>query len=104
MLGIIKKLLGGGSTVDYKLLLSQGAVIVDVRTVGEFRGGHIKGAINIPLDEVKSRTAELKKKNKPVITCCRSGNRSGVAKSLLVSAGVECYNGGAWDTLNHKIV
>ena len=103
MLGIIKKLFGVGSNVDYKALLSQGAVIVDVRTAGEFRGGHIKGAINIPLDEVKSRTAELKKKNKPVITCCRSGNRSGVAKSLLVSAGVECYNGGAWDTLNHKI-
>ncbi|MFT3747433.1 MAG: rhodanese-like domain-containing protein [Agriterribacter sp.] len=102
MLGVIKKLFGGGSAVDYKALLSRGAVIVDVRTAAEFRSGHIKGAINIPLDEVKSRAAELKKKDKPVITCCRSGNRSGIAKSMLALAGVECYNGGAWQTLNYK--
>ena len=103
MLGIFKKLFGGGSTVDYKALLSLGALIVDVRTPGEFRNGHIKGAINIPLDEVKSRATALKKKNKPIITCCRSGNRSGMAKNILTSAGVECYNGGAWNMLNHKI-
>lgn len=104
MLGIIKKLFGARDSTDYKTLLSQGAVVVDVRSPGEFRSGHIKGAINIPLDEVKSRAVELKKKNKPVITCCRSGNRSGMAKSMLTSAGVECYNGGAWNVLNHKIV
>lgn len=104
MLAFIKKIFGNANTVDYKTLLSQGAVIVDVRTPGEFRSGHIKGAINIPLDEMKSKAAELKKKNKPVITCCRSGNRSGIAKNMLASAGVECYNGGAWNTLNNKIV
>lgn len=103
MLAFLKKLLGGGTPVDYKALLSQGAVIVDVRTAAEFKSGHINGAVNIPLDVIKSKAAELKKKNKPVITCCRSGSRSGMAKSMLSAAGVECYNGGAWNMLNTKI-
>ncbi|OQP59036.1 hypothetical protein A4R26_21855 [Niastella populi] len=46
---------------------------------------------------------DLKKKGKPIITCCRSGNRSGIAKGILSSAGIECYNGGAWNSLNNKI-
>jgi rhodanese-related sulfurtransferase len=74
-------------------------VIVDVRTPGEFNSGHGKGAINIPLDSISSRVAELKKMNKPVITCCRSGSRSGMAKRILSSAGIECYNGGPWSSL-----
>jgi rhodanese-related sulfurtransferase len=103
MFDFLKKLFGGGNGVDYKVLLSQGAVIVDVRTVAEFKGGHIKNAVNIPLDQLKSKVAELKKKGKPIITCCRSGNRSGMAKGILTSAGIECYNGGAWNSLNNKI-
>jgi rhodanese-related sulfurtransferase len=45
----------------------------------------------------------LKKKQKTVITCCRSGNRSGMAKSMLDAAGITCYNGGAWDSLQRKV-
>lgn len=103
MLGVLKKLFGAGNSVDYKVLLNQGATIIDVRTPGEFKTGHIKGAVNIPLDQVKSKVADLKKKGKPIITCCRSGNRSGIAKGILSSAGIECYNGGAWNSLNNKI-
>lgn len=103
MLGFIKKLFAGGSAVDYKQLLRDGAVIVDVRTPGEFKTGHIKGALNIPLDGIKSRIDELKRKNKTIITCCRSGNRSVMAKGILHSAGIDCYNGGAWNTLDQKI-
>lgn len=43
MLGFIKKLFTGGPAVDYKQLLEDGALIVDVRTPGEFKTGHIKG-------------------------------------------------------------
>ena len=103
MFGILKKLFGGGNSVDYKVLLSQGAVIVDVRTPGEFKSGHIKGAVNIPLDQVKNKVTDLKKKGKPIITCCRSGNRSGMAETIFSSAGIECYNGGAWNNLKNKI-
>lgn len=103
MFDFFKKLFRSSTSVDYKVLLSQGAVIVDVRTAAEFKSGHIKGAVNIPLDQVKSKVAELKKKGKPIITCCRSGNRSGIAKGILTAAGIECYNGGAWNSLNSKI-
>lgn len=105
MLNFLKKLFGTTTpAVDYKALLKSGAIIVDVRTPGEFKSGHIKNSINIPLDQIKKMLPELKKKQKPIITCCRSGNRSGMAKSILTSAGVECYNGGAWHNLNAKLV
>lgn len=102
MLSLLKKLFGG-SSVDFKQLVSEGAVIIDVRTPGEFKSGHIKGAINIPLDQIRNRIPELKKKNTKLITCCRSGSRSGMAKGILVSAGLDCVNGGPWDSLNRKI-
>lgn len=41
--------------------------------------------------------------SKPVITCCRSGNRSGMAQSVLTAAGIDCYNGGPWNVLESKI-
>ncbi len=88
---------------DYQTLIKQGAMIVDVRTPGEFQGGHIPGSVNIPLDEIRDTIADLKSKNKVIITCCRSGNRSGSATSILEAAGIESYNGGAWDSLKNKI-
>lgn len=103
MLNILKKLFDTGTPIDYKLLVAAGAIIVDVRTPGEYRGSHIQGSINIPLDQINTKIAELKKKNKPVITCCRSGNRSGMAMGVLKSAGIECYNGGSWNSLEKKI-
>ncbi len=98
----IKKWLSGGSGVDYKELLGKGAVIVDVRTKGEFASGHIKGSINIPLDQLSGRISSLPKK--PIITCCASGMRSASALSMLKSKGfAEVYNGGGWSALNRSI-
>src|SRR5215510_148950 len=79
--------------------LQAGAVIVDVRSKGEFNTGHIAGSKNIPLNEIKSKTEMIRKWNKPVVTVCQSGNRSGMAKSILTAAGLEVYNGGAWQNL-----
>lgn len=96
-------ILGFGPKVDFKKLLKQGAVIVDVRTKQEFNQGRIKKSINIPLDSIQN---ELKKinKNKPVITCCASGIRSWFAKNKLKANGfTEVYNGGGWMRLNTKI-
>ena len=102
-MGFFSNLFSSKPAVDYAELIKNGAIIVDVRTPGEFAQGHVKGAVNIPLEMIRSRAAELKQKNKPVITCCRSGARSGSAKSILADAGIECYNGGAWDSLQNHL-
>jgi len=104
MLGsLLKQLFGAKEKTDYKALLSSGAIIIDVRTPGEFKSGHIKGAINIPVDEIRSKANELKQKGKVVITCCRSGARSGMAAGILNKNGIEAYNGGPWNVLNQQI-
>jgi phage shock protein E len=94
MLGFIKKLFGQG--VDLIEKMSEGAIIVDVRSPGEYAGGHVKGSKNIPLDKISGKMETIKKWNKPVITCCASGMRSGSAASILKQNGVEAYNGWSW--------
>ena len=56
----------------------------------------MKGSVNVPLDQLKVVIENLKSKNKPIITCCASGGRSGVAKRMLKSSELEAYNGGSW--------
>lgn len=87
-----------GQKVDLDELIKKGAIIVDVRTPGEFKNGHVKGSINVPLDTL-SKSMNKIPKNKPVITCCASGNRSGMAKRILKSNGYDVYNGGGWSGL-----
>ena len=74
--------------------------IVDVRTPGEFMGGHVAGSINIPLHEIKERIDEIKALPQPIILCCASGNRSGQAAAFLLSQGIDCSNGGSWMEVN----
>jgi len=103
MFDTIKSIFGFGPKVDFKELLKNGAVIVDVRTVPEFKQGHIKKSINIPLDTIQNQLKKLNK-NKPIITCCASGVRSRVAKNNLKANGfTEVHNGGGWMSLNSKI-
>lgn len=92
-----------GPKVNFSELHKNGAIIIDVRSKGEFASGHIKGATNIPLDKIKSQIQAIKKKNKTVITCCASGMRSGSAKSILASHGIEVHNGGGWRSLQSKL-
>lgn len=75
------------------------ATIVDVRSRAEFMGGHVKGSINIPLQEIPERLAEFKKMEH-IILCCASGNRSGQAATYLKQNGIECENGGSWLEVN----
>jgi len=102
MLGLLKKLFGG-TPVDYKGLMAQGAIIIDVRSQAEYKSGHINGSRNYPLDSLRGKINDLKKQNKPVITVCLSGGRSSVAKNLLKAAGIEAYNGGPWTSLRNKL-
>lgn len=93
-----------GPKTDYAGLVKNGAVIVDVRTKGEYAGGHIKGSVNIPLDQLSRNLNKFSDKKKPIITCCASGMRSASAKSILKSAGYEeVYNGGGWYGLQAKL-
>lgn len=103
MIGILKKLFSAKAHVDFRELMKNGAQIVDVRTKEEYQGGHIKGSINIPVQNLQDGLSKLKK-DKPVITCCASGMRSASAKSILKSHGfTEVHNGGPWNNLKNKI-
>jgi phage shock protein E len=84
------------SALDLKGMLERGAQIVDVRTRAEFAGNAHPRAINIPLDQLGSRTKELDR-NRPVLVCCESGTRSGFGVSILKRAGFpEVANLGSW--------
>lgn len=104
MLDSLKQLLGLGPKVNYAQLVEEGAIILDVRTKAEYSSGHIKGSMNIPVNNLPSNLGKLKHKDKPVITCCASGMRSASAKNILKSKGYEqVYNGGSWQNLQNKI-
>jgi phage shock protein E len=88
-----------GKKVNLQEVISNGAVILDVRTKGEYQSGHLRNSINIPLDSLPQKINKLNK-NKPVITCCASGARSAAAKRILKSNGFEqVHNGGSWFSL-----
>lgn len=104
MINRIKQFFGLGPKVDYAGLVKKGAIILDVRSKGEYSGGHIKGSINISVDTLNNNLNKIKDKNKPIITCCASGMRSASAKSILKSKGyTEVHNGGSWQSLHNKI-
>ena len=68
-------------------LVAEGALLLDVRSPGEFAERHIDGAVNIPVDSLNQRIAEVGPKDRDVVVYCRSGNRSASAKRMLVAAG-----------------
>ena len=83
---------------------SNTATIVDVRTPEEFTENHFPNAINIPLDQVAQRINEFKEMQKPIIAYCRSGNRSGIAVSILKQNGIaDALNGGGLDDLKQNM-
>jgi phage shock protein E len=99
MLGFLKLLFGSGSSIDLGEIMASKPFVVDVRTPGEFSQGHAKGAVNIPLDKISANIQKFK--NKPaIVVCCRSGNRSGQAKAILESSGIDnVHNGGTWQNV-----
>ena len=80
-------------------LKKNGALFVDVRSAMEFASGNAPGTINIPLPELGRRLAEIPK-SAPVVLCCASGTRSGMAKMVLLKNGYkDVYNVGTWGKL-----
>ena len=65
-------------------------IIIDVRSSEEYKAGHIPNAININVDELEGKLNEIEDyKNKPVITYCNSGKKSGTAAEILVNNGFQ---------------
>lgn len=80
---------GGSARIDgptARAKVEDGALLLDVRTPGEFQAGHVNGALNIPVDELERRIGELKA-DRAVVVYCRSGGRSARAAGLLGKHG-----------------
>jgi rhodanese-related sulfurtransferase len=101
---------GGKDAVDplgaTALINHEEAVVLDVRSMAEFKDGHIVNAINVPLNGLGNNLKQLEKhRNRPIVAVCRSGSRSGAACSLLRKHGfenVKNLRGGmlAWQSAN----
>lgn len=101
---------GGKNAVDplgaTGLINHEDAVIVDVRSIAEYKTGHIVNAVNIPLNGLANGLKQLEKhRSKPIVVVCRSGSRSGSACSQLRKHGfenVKNLRGGmmAWESAN----
>ncbi len=78
--------------------LKQGALVIDVRTAGEFVAGHLPVAVNLPLSEIESNwSRRIKDKNQVLLLHCQSGVRSGAARKKLIALGcTNTYNLGGY--------
>jgi len=104
----IFKLLTGRTSLksaDAKKIVSEGGKIVDVRSPGEYKSGHFKGAINIQHDKIINGAKKAKlNKDSPIILYCASGARSSVAKRMLQSEGyTNIHNAGTQGKLKNLL-
>jgi rhodanese-related sulfurtransferase len=73
-------------------LVAAGALLIDVRAPSEYAERHLKGAINIPVDDLQDRSNEVEKlaggdKAKPIVVYCAAGRRAAKAKTILLAKG-----------------
>lgn len=88
VLFILIKRMSQISADEAKQLLRNGAVLLDVRTSGEYSSGTAGQALNLPLDQITARAEQvIPDKDKPILVFCLSGTRSAMAKSVLQQAG-----------------
>jgi phage shock protein E len=72
---------------DARKLVAAGARLLDVRSPAEFAGGHLPGAVNVPVQELERRLAEVGPSDGELVVYCRSGHRSSRAAALLRQHG-----------------
>lgn len=95
-MGFFSALFGSNDNNQLAKAIEEGAYLIDVRTPGEFAGGSVKGAVNIPLDRIQTEMSKIKGKNN-IVVFCRSGVRSSQAKRILEQNGLQhVVNGGTW--------
>lgn len=106
VIALLSKLLIGGApdrNVDIAALIESGALVIDVRTPGEFSGAHVEGAVNIP-HTIIAGELEHQAKDRPIILYCRSGARAASAKHTLENAGfTHVVNAGSLHRM-HKLL
>jgi len=88
----------GAAASAARVAVDRGALLLDVRTQGEFVGGHLAGAVNIPIDELARRVGEIAD-GRDVVVYCRSGRRSAMAAEVLRARGhqvIDLGPMGAW--------
>jgi len=95
-MSLIRKIFGLGPKVDCHELIANGAILIDVRTAGEYKNGKPRNSKNVPLDTIGKKIDKIKKLNKPIVLCCQSGMRSGRATAMLKRQGIDAHNGGGW--------
>jgi len=79
------------SGADARALVEDGALLLDVRSEGEFGAGGLPGAKNIPVQVLSARLGELEK-DRPIVVYCASGMRSSRAASVLRAKGFEVHD------------
>jgi len=86
------------SIKDARAYLRKGALVIDVRTAGEFVAGHLPIAVNLPVNEIEaSWSRRIKDKNQVLLLHCQSGLRSGEAKKKLIALGCpNAFNMGSY--------
>ncbi len=86
------------SVKDAQAHLKNGALVIDVRTAGEFSSSHLPGVINLPLSEIESTLPQrVTNKSQVLLLHCQSGMRSGMAKSKLNKLGyTNAFNLGSY--------
>jgi len=97
MFNWLKSLFSSGPNIAD--LLADGAIVLDVRSQGEYQSGHVKDSMHVPLPQLSKKINAVKKRKKTVITVCASGMRSGKAAKILRSHGVDAHNGGPWQSV-----
>lgn len=102
-MSFLSSFFGTAPKVDLSGIIKDDAFLVDVRTPGEYAEGHVKGSVNIPLDQIPQKIASFKNK-KHVVVFCRSGNRSAQAKAFLDANGIKnVVNGGTWQQVKEFV-
>jgi phage shock protein E len=86
------------------VVMSDNSTVIDVRTEQEYRAGHLKNSLNLPYDTIKQTiTVHVPDKNTEIILYCRSGRRSGIAKTTLDAMGYKnVINAGGYETLKRQ--
>ncbi len=95
---LLFKRAGQVSAKTARAYLSQGALVIDVRSPGEYNAGHLSRAINMPLGEIETLVPRrVKDKSQVLLLHCQSGMRSGVARNKLKSLGyTRAFNLGSY--------
>ncbi len=102
-MNFFKRLFGRAAQPDLASIINDGALLADVRTPAEFALGHVKGSVNIPLNEITRHLSKFKK-HKNIVVFCKSGGRAMMAKSVLKKNGIaNVINGRTWTNVNRYV-